>query len=256
MTFRNTNIFFAIILAVALAFDWQNHVSAIVYWILFVTYSLIIFWGAVTLSAQFFTSAKWKGDQASPSVALTFDDGPEPQATNQILEILRNNDVKATFFCIGKNVKDNPELVRQMNQEGHLIGNHSFYHGPLFDLQPRRRMLNEINNTNAVITEVTGQRPRFFRPPYGVINPILASAIKKSRMVNVGWSVRSFDTVARDKNKLMERVTRNLKGGDVILFHDRCKLTIEILPEVLSFITRAGLKVEPLDKVLKERAYA
>jgi peptidoglycan/xylan/chitin deacetylase (PgdA/CDA1 family) len=84
---------------------------------------------------------------------------------------------------------------------------------------------------------------------------MLASAIKKTRMINVGWSVRSFDTVIKDKNKLLERVTKKLKGGDIILFHDRCKQTIEILPELLAFITKSGLKVESLDKVIGEKAY-
>ena len=116
-------------------------------------------------------------------------------------------------------------------------------------------MVSEIQNTNAVIAEAIGKQPRFFRPPYGVINPMLAGAIKKSRMVNVGWSIRSFDTIARNKIKLMERVTRNLKGGDIILFHDRCKLTIEILPDILAFITKSGLKVDSLDKVIGEKAY-
>jgi peptidoglycan/xylan/chitin deacetylase (PgdA/CDA1 family) len=216
---------------------------------------LILLWGTITLSLQFFGPTKCSGDSNSNFVAITFDDGPEPRATQQILEILKSSNATATFFCIGKNVRDNPEVIRQINESGHLIGNHSFYHGSLFDLQPRWKMKSEIQNTNAVIAEATGKQPRFFRPPYGVINPMLASAIKKTRMINVGWSVRSFDTVIKDKNKLLERVTKKLKGGDIILFHDRCKQTIEILPELLAFITKSGLKVESLDKVIGEKAY-
>lgn len=255
MTFRDTSIIFAIILLGLTAFDWQNHIPASVYWGLAIIYCLLASWGTVALSFQFFGPAKCKGETSSHAIAITFDDGPEPSATNQVLEILKNSNAKATFFCIGKNVKDNPDLIRQIDREGHLIGNHSFYHGSLFDLQPGRKMVSEIQNTNAVIAEAIGKQPRFFRPPYGVINPMLAGAIKKSRMINVGWSVRSFDTIARDKRKLMERVTRNLKGGDIILFHDRCKLTMEILPELLLFITKSGLRVEPLDKLIGENAY-
>jgi peptidoglycan/xylan/chitin deacetylase (PgdA/CDA1 family) len=237
------------------AFDWQNQIPTYFYLSLIFVYSLILLWGTITLSFQFFGPAKCRGDWNSNFVAITFDDGPEPQATQQILEILKSSNATATFFCIGKNVRDNPEIIRQINESGHLIGNHSFYHGSLFDLQPRWKMKSEIQNTNAVIAEATGKQPRFFRPPYGVINPMLASAIKKTRMINVGWSVRSFDTVIKDKNKLLERVTKKLKGGDIILFHDRCKQTIEILPELLAFITKSGLKVESLDKVIGEKAY-
>jgi peptidoglycan-N-acetylglucosamine deacetylase len=256
MTFRNTNIFFALVITGSIAYDWQNHIPIIVYLLLFLVYSLITFWGTVSLSSQFFGPAKCKGEESRALIALTFDDGPDPKATAETLEILRNHGAKATFFCIGKNVKANPELAKQIVLEGHTIGNHSFYHGALFDLQSQRKMLQEINNTNAIIEEVTGKRPRFFRPPYGVMNPMLASAIKKSAMINAGWSVRSFDTIASNKNELLKRLTKNLKGGDVILFHDRCKITREILPELLSLITKTGLKTDTLENVLKEKAYA
>lgn len=256
MRFRNTNVFLATTLIGIIAYDWQNHVPPIVYWMSFIVYSLITFLGTVTLSAQFFGPAKCRGDQGSVSVALTFDDGPDPESTVGILEILRNHGVKATFFCIGKKIKDHPELVKQINQEGHIIGNHSFYHGAIFDLQSGKKILTEITDTNTIIEKITGKRPRFFRPPYGVMNPMLASAIKKSDMINVGWSIRSFDTVAHDKNKLIQHITKKLEGGDVILLHDHCKITHKILPELLSLIVKAGLKVDTIDNVLKEKPYA
>ena len=256
MTFRNTNIVMVILLSGLVAYNQVYHVSIFVYVLLVLCYSLIVFFGTISLSMQFFGPARCRGDQSSNAVALTFDDGPEPEATLQLLEILRINDVKATFFCIGKNVQRNPELAKQIIWEGHLIGNHSFYHGALFDLQRSKNMENEINNTNSTIEKATGCLPRFFRPPYGVSNPMLARAIKNTKMINVGWSIRSFDTATRDKEKLFSRVTRHLKGGDVILFHDRCKLTLDILPEVLAYITKTGLKVEPLDKILREKPYA
>ena len=255
MNFRITSTLFIIITLGLIVFDQLNDIPAYIYFGFALIYSALFFWGTIALSFQFFGPAKCKGESNSKSVAITFDDGPEPEATHLVLTILKTADAKATFFCIGKNVKDNPDLIRQIDSEGHLIGNHSFYHRSWFDLQPRRKMMTEIQNTNAIIAEATGKQPRFFRPPYGVINPILASEIQKTRMVNVGWSVRSFDTVARDKNKLMERITKRLKGGDIILFHDRCKLTIEILPDLLMFITKSGLKVESLDKMIGEKAY-
>ena len=139
MTFRNTSIIFVIILLGLVAFDWQTHIPTSIYWGLAIAYSLIVIWGSVALSFQFYGPVKCKGEPSSHSIALTFDDGPEPQSTSQVLGILKNSNAKATFFCIGKNVKDNPDLIRQIDNEGHLIGNHSFYHGSLFDLQPRKK---------------------------------------------------------------------------------------------------------------------
>jgi peptidoglycan/xylan/chitin deacetylase (PgdA/CDA1 family) len=98
-------------------------------------------------------------------------------------------------------------------------------------------------------------KPRFFRPPYGVTNPNLARAIRKGSYVTMGWSVRSFDTITPDTEKLFNRVTKQLKGGDVILFHDYCESTIAILPRLLDHINNIGLKVVRLDELLNEKGY-
>lgn len=255
MTFRNTNMaFLAGILAVALL-DWYSEVPGFAYVILFAAYLAINSWGTLYMSSQFFLPAKVKGDSSSKSVAITFDDAPVSEATPRVLEILKQYDAKATFFCIGQQVSAQPQLVKQMHQAGHIIGNHSYFHGSWFDLQPSSKMMSELRKTNNVIHEVIGQEPRFFRPPYGVTNPMLAKAVNQLKLVAVGWSIRSFDTVAKEKSKLLDRVTKNLKGGDVILFHDRCELTIAILPDLLNYIKQAGLKVESLDKLLGEKAY-
>ena len=232
------------------------NVPVSLYWIVLVLYISINIWGTLNISSQFFLPTKFKGVGSNGSVSITFDDGPVPGATHRILEILKKHGANATFFCIGKNVNAQPELVRQILQEGHLFGNHSYFHGSFFDLQSGKKMMDELINTNDAIREATGQVPRFFRPPYGVTNPMLANAVSQLKLITVGWSVRSFDTIAKKRNRLLHRVTKNLQAGDIILFHDRCEITKEILPDLLAYIAKAGLKVEPLDKLLGERAYA
>jgi peptidoglycan/xylan/chitin deacetylase (PgdA/CDA1 family) len=140
-------------------------------------------------------------------------------------------------------------------EQGHLVGNHTFYHGKLFDLKSAGKMSEELTRTDEAIEKTIGVRPRFFRPPYGVTNPNLASAIRKGNYVTMGWSVRSFDTITPDTEKLFNRVTKQLKGGDVILFHDYCESTIAILPRLLEHVNNIGLKVVRLDALLNENAY-
>jgi peptidoglycan/xylan/chitin deacetylase (PgdA/CDA1 family) len=116
-------------------------------------------------------------------------------------------------------------------------------------------MIEELKKTDHAIEKAICKKPRFFRPPYGVTNPNLAKAIKKGGYITMGWSVRSFDTITKDETKLFERVTQNLKGGDVILLHDYCDSTIRMLPRLLKHIEQIGLKVVRLDVLLNEEAY-
>jgi peptidoglycan/xylan/chitin deacetylase (PgdA/CDA1 family) len=208
------------------------------------------------MSAQLFLPAKCKSNEATNTIAITFDDGPVGENTEKILSILKKRDVPAAFFCIGHRANNNTELLKRIHNEGHVIGNHSYWHGANFDLLPASRVEKELADTDAVIESCIGMRPLFFRPPYGVTNPMLAKAVKKRKYTVIGWSVRSFDTVSKDKTKLLKRVTGSLKAGDVILFHDYCRITLDILPDFLDQVSALGLKIVRIDELLKEKAYA
>jgi peptidoglycan-N-acetylglucosamine deacetylase len=250
------NIVFALVLVSLMVWDIYADVSVWLYAFAIFVYTAIQAYGSTVLSAQFFVPVLAQGSIASNAIALTFDDGPIAGKTEMILDILKAKNVNAAFFCIGHKAKDNPELLNRINREGHVLGNHSYWHGKTFDLQLTSKIAEELKATDDVIHASCGVKPAFFRPPYGVTNPMVAGAIRQSNHKVVGWSVRSFDTVIKDRTKLLRRVTSSLKGGDIILFHDFSETMISILPDVIDHARNIGLKIVRLDTLLNEKPYA
>jgi len=253
---KPVNIIFLVIILLLMAFDWRNVLSPWWYALVAIIYLNIQAYGAAVLSAEFFMPVKFEGDRTSNKIAITFDDGPIPVMTDKILEVLSAHKVPAAFFCIGNRVNDYPALTKKIYDAGHLIGNHSYWHGALFDLQTPAKIAIELIETDSAIENVIHKKPNFFRPPFGVTNPMVASAVKKRGYKTIGWSIRSFDTVTKNGAVLFERVTRSLSGGDIILFHDYSAATLEILPKFLDHVAKLGLKVVRVDELLKEKAYA
>jgi peptidoglycan-N-acetylglucosamine deacetylase len=212
-------------------------------------------YGSVALSAGFFVPVKFKASSAVNAIALSFDDGPIAGKTEKVLDILKTHQATAIFFCIGNRVTDHPDLARRIHDEGHLLGNHSYWHGKTFDLQSSRKIAEELKQTDLAIQKSIGCVPRFFRPPYGVTNPMVAAAVKSGHHVTIGWSIRSFDTTIKDSSKLFERLTSKLAAGDIILFHDYSDSMIDILPAFLKHVSELGLKIVRIDELLSERAY-
>lgn len=253
---RTVNIVFGLILISIMISDNYSEVPVWTYLVVAVGYSLIQAYGSIVLSAEFFVDVKSSGNTDSNHVALTFDDGPVPGKTELILEILERYKVRASFFCIGNRVKAHPEILSKIHAKGHVIGNHSYWHGKLFDLQTPGAIARELADTNQIIFETLGLKPEFFRPPYGVTNPMVASAIRQGGYKTIGWTVRSFDTVIKDSEKLFSKVTSGLKGGDIVLFHDFSDATIQILPRFIEHIQKSGLRIVRVDELLNEKAYA
>jgi peptidoglycan/xylan/chitin deacetylase (PgdA/CDA1 family) len=220
--------------------------------ILFVT---IISLGAFFLAFGLFTPATLSGKRTEPLISITFDDGPISGKTDRILDILSEHQVSASFFCIGSRVIDHPEILERIEKEGHLIGNHSFSHRPMFDFFSTKRVIRELNDTDEAIAEILSAKPVYFRPPFGVTNPMIGNAVKYGKYRVIGWSLRSFDTIIKDPSKLYKRLTRSLKAGDIVLLHDYCESTIAVLPDFLRFIEKSGLKIVRLDTLLNEKPY-
>jgi peptidoglycan-N-acetylglucosamine deacetylase len=246
---------FIALLASVMLYDWFSAVPHWIYIVLIIIYLILHIAGSIILSMRFFLPVKYKAASKSNAVAITFDDGPVPGRTEKILEILNRHRAHATFFCIGNRVDEHPALVKRIYDEGHLLGNHSYWHGKTFDLQSSTKIEKELMDTDSALKKAVGVTPRFFRPPYGVTNPMVADAVRQRGYETIGWSIRSFDTMSQDSNALMKRVTKSLKGGDMILFHDYCDVTIEILPALLDHISKLGLKIVRADELLNERGY-
>jgi peptidoglycan/xylan/chitin deacetylase (PgdA/CDA1 family) len=250
---RIVNICFFLIFFIVVINDVFMAISGWSYLAIVLGYLCFQVYGSFVLSAQFFLPVRYKGK--GNVIALTFDDGPIPGKTEKILEILKLHQATATFFCIGHRVKEHPQLLQRIHNEGHLLGNHSYWHAKTFDLQSTAKIVGELKDTDLAISENTGVVPRFFRPPYGVTNPMVAEAVRQGNYTTIGWSVRSFDTVIKDSTKLLTRVTSTLKGGDIVLFHDYSESMLEILPAFLDHVSRLGLKIVRLDQLLNEKAY-
>lgn len=225
---------------------WWLLIAALGYLGLLVIASIKIRWNFYLRSVHTLPLLKVKFDGGQLSVAqrgrqvsLTFDDGPAAH-TAEILDILKAENVPAAFFLIGKNIAGRESLVRRMQAEGHAIGGHSFTHGFHFDWQSAARMQEEIRATNRAIEDITGQAVTMFRPPYGVTNPNLARAVQGTGMRSIGWSLRSLDTVAENEARLLDRILKKVKPGDIILLHDRCAITRQILPQLIQGLKARG----------------
>ncbi len=198
---------------------------------------------------NFYLKAIQNGNPDEAKVALTFDDGPSEETSAGLLEILDKHQIKAAFFCIGSKIEKNKNIVKSIHQKGHLIGNHSWSHAFLFDLYLPGKMVREITKTDILIKEITGCGVNLFRPPYGVTNPFLSRALKKTGHTVVGWSLRTFDTTL-SKQKVLKRIKTRIKNGDIILLHDANKETLKLLDEAILMIKRRGLKIVRLDELL------
>ena len=256
LNFSNTNRVFLVLFALVLGVYFFNKVS--VYAVIFipVSYSLILFYGCYYIGSNFFINVVCSAKTTEKVIAISFDDGPDPVNTLQLLETLNENAVEAAFFCIGHEIEENRFLLKKMSAEGHLIGNHSFSHSFWFDMLSSIKMEDDLQKMNKEAFGAINERPKLFRPPYGVTNPNLAKAIKSGNFIPVGWSVRTMDTVIKSEDKLLKKSLAGLAPGAVYLFHDTSKATVSILPEFLKQVKSAGYRVVRLDKMLNLQAYA
>jgi peptidoglycan-N-acetylglucosamine deacetylase len=256
LTFRNTNIFFGILVTFLLILQLWVKVPLYIFFGIVILYCLLLFYGSYNVGSNFFMKVLCSGDTTEKLIAISFDDGPVEQFTPRILEVLKEHNVSAAFFCIGNRVVENDSLLRQVFDQGHLIGNHSYSHTPLFDLLPSRQMLNDVQMTDVVIKESLGFQPKLFRPPYGVTTPAMREVMKKGDYTAVGWNIRSLDTIAKNEKKLLNKLIRLLRPGAIILLHDTQKITLSILPHFIQAARNEGYEFIRLDKLLKVSAYA
>ncbi len=226
-------------------------------WILLVitliSYSLIVFGGVINVNWQFFMPVICRLPNDRNEIFLTFDDGPH-QNTTEILNLLEKYSAKGNFFCTGKQLEKFPLLAQKLFQMGHFIGNHSYSHTPYFPLRSVKKIKEELQNTSILIEKYTKSKFRYFRPPYGVINPTIAKGVKAVNMISIGWSIRSFDTQDREGNKALNKIKRKLKSGDIILLHDHSPKILWILEELLRFIKDNNFNTQRIDTYFEQNS--
>lgn len=179
----------------------------------------------------------WHVPSVKKAIYLTFDDGPTPQVTDWTLDLLKQYNAKATFFCIGKNVKEHPEIYKRILDEGHSVGNHTFNHIKGWNTKTADYLKNVENASTLIKSDL-------FRPPYGRITPQQSKTISKNGYNIIMWTILSLDWDKRvSKEKCAYNVIKNVGSGDIIVFHDSLKASRNMqyaLPKVLEYFSNKG----------------
>lgn len=238
-----TFITIGLLAAIAFLF-WGQFLFWILLSFILIAYLTITFLGSFQIQWNYFLNSVNTSEK--DGVVFTFDDGPDPETTPMILEQLRAQNIKACFFVIGKKAEKHHELIRAIEKDGHIIGNHSYDHHVGMGFFPKQKLSADIEKCSKIVKDITGKTPTFFRPPFGVTNPRYGYALKKLNLMSIGWSGRSFDTISSNKDALIARVKKHVKPGTILLFHDDQKITVEALPEIIHYCKEKGIKIVSL----------
>jgi peptidoglycan/xylan/chitin deacetylase (PgdA/CDA1 family) len=183
----------------------------------------------------------WNLSLKTNSVYLTFDDGPQPNVTNWVLDFLKSENISATFFCIGENVKQHPEIFKRIIDEGHSVGNHSMHH-EIFSRDKTQEYINSIKSAAELIPS------ELFRPPYGNLSRKMAKHISKDYRI-IMWTWMAFDF---DKSVSVESIikqSRKIKSGDILVFHDNLKSEDrlkKLLPPIVAQLKKSGFQFDAI----------
>ncbi len=182
-------------------------------------------------------------------VAITIDDGPDPEVTPLVLDILARHQARVTFFCIGEKAARHPALCRDMVQRGHAVENHTQHHSHRFAFSGNGGFARELQAAQDTLTAITGRRPRFFRAPAGLRNPLLDPVLSRLGLRLVSWTRRGFDTRVANADAVGRRLTHGLQAGDILLLHDGnsartasgTPVILGVLPMLLERCAASGL---------------
>lgn len=191
-------------------------------------------------------------------IALTIDDGPDPQVTPRVLDLLQRFGARATFFCIGERLQQHAALARTIVTQGHAIENHSQHHRHTFAMLGRGGFRREIAAAQQTITDIAGVAPRFFRAPAGLRNPLLQPVLAELGLGLTSWTRRGFDTVTADAGRVLHRLEQGLAAGDILLLHDghaACgadgqPVILAVLPQLLQRIQALDLRTVTLREAM------
>ena len=218
-----------------------------------------VYYATYAVRSQWLGATDWRGRTDTSAVALTFDDGPSAD-TGPILDVLAAHHLKATFFMLGRQVELFADIARRVIEEGHEVGNHSYSH-PIYLFRGSAETYHELERAQDTITDITGTRPRFARPPCGVRTPAYFAAARRLGLRTVQWSVAGFDWKNLKAPEIAERVLRDVEPGSVILLHDGDSEgkrdrgeTVAALPMIIKGLNDRRLTVVPLSQLLVPEA--
>ncbi|MEO8080963.1 MAG: polysaccharide deacetylase family protein [Caldimonas sp.] len=222
----------------------------------------------VLTGAGLWPRSRWLGENwsrlpapavAGRRIALTIDDGPDPDVTARVLDLLDSHAMKATFFCIAEAARRHPALCRDIVRRGHSVQNHTDSHSHRFSLLGPAALAREIGNAQATLAEISGEAPAFFRAPAGLRNPFLAPVLGRLGLRLVSWTRRGFDTVRRDPRSVLAALVDRLAAGDILLLHDGNAarsasgraVVLDVLPGLASRFEAASLRTVTLPEAFR-----
>lgn len=180
-----------------------------------------------------------------PKIALTFDDGPNVACTGRLLDGLKERHVRATFFVIGKNVKENPKLTKRIHEEGHMIGNHTYSHLEMSKV-PEEKAKEELTKTSRTVHAVTGEYPQYMRPPYGVCSRELEDSLD---MILVRWTIDPLDWKTDNTDEIVKKVVTNAEENDIILLHDCYHSSVDAAFRIIDILQKKGFEFVTVDEL-------
>ncbi len=193
-----------------------------------------------------YVSASVEGE--APKIAITFDDGPSSQCTGRLLDGLKERGIKATFFLIGKNAKENPDLVRRLDAEGHLIGNHTYNHVEITRLSDEEAK-KELMDTDEVISQITGKHVEYMRPPFGQWQDNLE---KELNVMPVMWSIDPLDWTTKNVDEIVNKVVTQAKENDIILLHDCYDSSVDAALRIVDILRKKGFEFVTADELIMD----
>ena len=229
-----------------------------IYWLI----GLLVYLFVFTFPVFAATNSIWQGDGSRKVVALTFDDGPKPEYSLKILETLQKEGVRATFFVVGEESEQNPDVIFQMSDFGHEIGNHSYTAETLTSL-PGWKVENYLTKTNKIIEGITGKKVKYMRPPGGASNKVVAEESGDLGLTMVFWSINASDYIAEYQKfrvpdnyevlaeDLVKKVMDEVHPGAIILFHNGSGQTIVALPEIIQQLRAKGYGFVTISELLE-----
>lgn len=185
-------------------------------------------------------------EENRPLAALTFDDGPSAEYTPRLLDGLKERNIKASFFLLGRNIPGNEEIVERMQEEGHLIGNHTYNHVQLSAISEAEAR-EEILKTNNIIYEITGNYPQYMRPPFGSWKKNLELCVE---MIPVFWNIDTMDWKSQDVSSILNIVFAEAEDGAIILMHDEYETSVEAALQIADHLMKEGYEFVTADRLI------